>query len=200
MDKLRYNIISQKFITECSQVPLIETLHSGCGKYNISLDVINTDYITSFFRSYNVSQLYSIYIVEKDNFCSTDYNVISVYNKFNKNIYVVKVEPSFFMNIEYNNINDLSLPIFFMSNDIKNLNIEDVLGSCLYEKKIILGSFEKIIVKADVLKLLEGVGVVNIVKFYTRITEEFIENILKLQSNVLDSNDDYVIKLEIGLV
>ncbi|MCC9064628.1 hypothetical protein [Flavobacterium piscisymbiosum] len=195
-----YNLISQKFITKYDDIPFIQTNHKSDFKYNVSIEVFNTDYMTSFFKTLDVSDLYAIYILNEENlYYYSDRNVIFKYNCYGSTIILVKVELNFFNSIEYNNQRELSTSFFFRSDNFKAINMEGILKECLYEKEIIMGSFRKTIVKPDFLKLLDNIEIKNVIKFYTYKTEAYIEKALKLNDYVLDENEDYISKVEISL-
>ncbi|KQB40398.1 hypothetical protein [Flavobacterium aquidurense] len=200
MDRLRnYNLISQRFVTGYDNIPFIQTNYKGDIKYNVSVEVFNTDYIKSYFKIFNLSNLYAIYIVDEgDDSCYFNLNVISRYNYYGKDIILVKAELNFFINIEYNNRAELSRPFFFNTDSFGKLNLEEILTTCLYEKEIIIGSFIKNIVKLDPLKLLNDTKIRNVMKFYVDLSEAFIEDVLNLKDNTLDINDDYISKVVIS--
>ncbi|MFZ0597845.1 MAG: hypothetical protein WAM46_12765, partial [Flavobacterium sp.] len=173
MDRLRnYNLISQRFVTGYDGIPFIKSNYKGDIKYNISVDVFSTDYTKAYFKNFDLSNLYAIYIVDEgDDSCYFNSNVISKHNFYSKDIVVMNSEFNFFMNIEYNNRSELSKPFFFKSDNYKELKIKEILNSSVSEKEIIMGSFRKNIVKIDALKFLLNTGISKAIKFYTNITE-----------------------------
>lgn len=201
MDRLRkYNLISQKFITGYDDIPFIRTYLKSNVKYDVFVEVFDTDYIQSFFKNFDPYNLYAIYIVDKKDVSSYfNLSIISKYNYLDKDIIVVKVELSFFMKINYNSRNELSIPIFFKTDSFGKLKMEEVLNVCLYEEEIIIGSFRKNIVKLDPLKLLDNIEIRNVMKFYIDLSEAFIEDVLNLDDNILDINEDYISKVEISI-
>lgn len=114
MDRLRkFNIISQRFVTGADDIPFIETNYRNDIKYNISIEVFDTDFAKNFFENFNISNLYAIYIVDEgDDSTCFNLNVISKHSHYSKDIVVVKAELDFFMNIEYNNRAEVSTPFF----------------------------------------------------------------------------------------
>jgi hypothetical protein len=110
---------------------------------------------------------------------------------------IAKAEEDFFMNISYTNREEVSRPFFFRSDNFEELNMNEVLNNCLYEKEI--ANFKKIILTIDLLKLLENKEINTILEFYINRTEAFLENILNLKEDVLDVNEDYISKIEISL-
>lgn len=201
MDRVRnYDIISQRFVTESYDIPFVETNCRNDSKYDVFIEVFDTDFTKSFFEYFNIFNLYAIYIVDEgDDSGYFNLNVISKYNNYGKDIVVVKAEFNFFMNIEYNNRTEVSIPYFFKSDNFEELKVEEVLNDALYWKEIVIGSFRKNIVKIDILKLLENVEIKSAIKFYTDRTEANIEDILRLKQDVLDVNAEYISKIEVSL-
>ncbi|WP_288436023.1 hypothetical protein [uncultured Chryseobacterium sp.] len=199
MDRLRkYNLISQNFVTTCDGIPFIETQYESDFNYDVSLDVINTDYLNSFFKNFNTSDLYAIYILDKND-KSLKSIFMKEFNYFEKTILVGRLEFDFFMDINYNNRNNLGVPFFFRTDNFSELEIENIFQKCLHEKEIKIGSFKKDITTLNILKFLECVEIKNIIKFYINKSENFIESILKLQHDTLDMNAEFVSKLEINI-
>lgn len=202
MDRLRkYNLISQKLITEYNDIPFVKTDFESSIKYDVLIEVFDTDYISSFFKNFDSSNLYAIYIAEKKDV--SDYfnlNLMSKYNYLNKDIMVMRVDFNFFIKMDYSNRNELSTPVFFNTDSFGKLNLEEILTTCLYEKEIIIGSFRKNIVKLDPLKLLNDTKIRNVMKFYVDLSEAFIEDVLNLKDNTLDINEDYISKVVISSI
>jgi hypothetical protein len=201
MNRLRkYNLISQKFIAGYDDIPFVRTYLKNDVKYDVLVEVFDTDYIESFFNNFDPYNLYAIYIVDKKDVSSYfNLSIISRYNYLGKDIIVVKAELNFFTKINYNSRNELSIPIFFKTDSFGELKIEEVLNMCLYEEEIVIGSFRKNIVKLDPLKLLDNIEIRNVIKFYIDLSETFIEDVLNLDGNILDLNEDYISKVEISL-
>lgn len=201
MDRLRkYNLLYQKFITRYDDIPFIKTKYKSDINYNVLVEVFDTDYIKCYFRTFEVNNLYAIYIVDKNYvFDCFNLSLISKFDYFEKNVIVVKVEFNFLIKIEYSNRKELGLPIFFRTESFEKLKMETVLNMCLYEEEIIIGSFRRNIVKLDPLKLLKSIEIINVIKFYIDLSEVFIENVLNLNDKVLDINEDYISKVEISL-
>ncbi|WP_337968730.1 hypothetical protein [uncultured Flavobacterium sp.] len=198
MNRLKYNIISQKFVATYKDIPFVRTNCKSDIEYNISVEVFDTDYIKPFFKTLDLSDLYAILILDlEDVFPDANLSCISKYNVYDKNIAIIKIEANFFMNINYNNRNEVSMPFFFRSNSFEELNMNEVLNECLYEREI--GNFKKSILTIDPLKLLENKEISSILEFYINRTEAFLEDILNLKENVLDVNADYISKIEISL-
>ncbi|RKR09262.1 hypothetical protein C8C83_0882 [Flavobacterium sp. 90] len=198
MNRLKYNIISQKFLATYKDIPLVRTNCKSDIEYNVSIEVFDTDYINSFFKILDLSNLYAILIPDfEDVFLDANLSFISKYNIYDKNIVIAKVEFDFFKNINYNNRNEVSKPFFFRSNAFEELNMNEVLDNCLYEREI--GNFKKSVLTIDLLKLLENKEISSIMEFYINRTEAFLEDILHLKENVLDVNEDYISKIEISL-
>lgn len=154
MDRIRkYNLISQRFITGCDDIPFIETNCKNNIKYCVLVDVFDTDFTENYFNDFNLDNLYAIYIVGyQDDSVYVNLNVILRYNYSNLDIIVVKVETDFFKNIAYNNRRELSLPFFFETDSLELLKTGEILNSSFYEKEIL----KKKIIKIDPLKLLEN--------------------------------------------
>lgn len=201
MDRLRnYNLISQKFVTGCDNIPFIETNYKSDIRYNVSLEIFDTDYTKSFFKSFNISNLYAIYIKDEgDDSGYFNLNIVSKHDNYGHQIVVVKVELNFFMNIEYNNRAEISMPFFFRSDNFEESKIKEIIDKSLYEKVIVKGDFKKSIVKIDALKLLENIEINNVIDFYTNRTEANLEDILKLRQYTLDEEAEYISKVEISL-
>jgi hypothetical protein len=196
----KYNLVSQSFVTGYDDIPFIQTNYKGDIKYNVSVDVFSTDYAKSFFKNFNVSDLYAIYIEDEGDHSSyLNLNVISKHSYYGQDIIVVKAELNFFMNIEYINRSEISTPFFFKSYNYEESKIKEILNSSVCEKEIIMGSFRKNIVKIDALKFLLNTGISKAIKFYINITEAHIEDVLKLRQDVLDMDDEYISKVEISL-
>lgn len=196
-----YNLISQKFVTKYDDIPFIHTNHKSDLKYNVAVEVFNTDYMTSFFKTFDVSDLYAIYILNEENlYYYSDLNIISRYSSYGSTIIIVKVELNFFKSIEYNNQSELATSSFFRTDAFEALKTEEILSKSLYEKEINAGSFIKTIVRCDLLKLLDNIEINSVMKFYTHRTEASIEEALKLNDYVLDENEDYISTIEISLV
>lgn len=199
MDRLRkYNLISQNFVTKCDDIPFIETEYESSLMYNISVDVINTDYLNSFFKTFNTSDLYAIYIVNSND-KSLDSICIKEFTHFESSIVIGKLESDFFMDLNYNNRNNLGAPFFFRTDSFNELEIENILQKCLYEKEIKIGSFKKNITTLSILKFLESIEIKNVMKFYINKSENFIESILKLQHHTLDMDAEFISKVEISI-
>ncbi|MBF6653573.1 hypothetical protein C3B47_11870 [Flavobacterium columnare] len=201
MDRIRkYNLISQRFITGCDDIPFIETNCKNNLKYCVLVDVFDTDFTENYFNDFNSDNLYAIYIVgDQDDFGNAGLNVISKYNYYNFNIIVVKVGINFFESIGYINRSDLSLPFFFESDNLEKSKIEEILSSSFYEKQITIGGFRKSFIKIDPLKLLENYEIEKVIDFYINRTEFYLEDVLKLRQNILNIDSDYISKLEISL-
>lgn len=198
MNRLKYNIISQKFVATYEDIPFVRTNCKTDIEYNVSVEVFDTDYIKSFFKTLDLSNLYAILILDfEDVFLDTNLSCVSKYNVYDKNIVIIKVETDFFMNINYSNRNEISRPFFFRSNSFEELNMNELLNKCLYEREI--GNFKKSILTIDPLKLLENKEISSILEFYVNRTEAFLEDILHLKEDVLDVNADYISKIEISL-
>lgn len=198
MNRLKYNIISQKFLGTYKDIPFVRTNYKSDVEYNVSVEVFDTDYCQSFFKTLNLSDLYAILILDlEDVFLDSNLSCVSKYNVYDKNIVIVKVEFDFFMNINYSNRNEISRPFFFRSNSFEELNMNEVLNKCLYEREI--GNFKKSVLTIDPLKLLENKEISSIIEFYVNRTEAFLEDVLNLKEDVLDVNADYISKIEISL-
>lgn len=197
MDRIRkYNLISQRFITGCDDIPFIETNCKNNIKYCVLVDVFDTDFTENYFNDFNLDNLYAIYIVGyQDDSVYVNLNVILRYNYSNLDIIVVKVETDFFKNIAYNNRRELSLPFFFETDSLELLKTGEILNSSFYEKEIL----KKKIIKIDPLKLLENKKIKKVVDFYINRTESYIEDVLTLKQHVLDVDADYISKVEISL-
>ncbi|MFC0778788.1 hypothetical protein [Flavobacterium sp. HJSW_4] len=197
----KYNVISQRFITEYNDIPFVKSHFESRLKYDVHIEVFDTDYISFFFfKNFDLRDLYAIYIVDKKEVSNySNLNLISKHSYLNKDIFVMRVDFNFFMKIDYNNRNELSGPIFFKSSSLEELNLEEILNKCLYEKEIIIGNFKKNIVKLDVLKLLNNTKVSNVIKFYIDLSEAYLEEVLNLKDNILNINEDYISKVEISL-
>jgi hypothetical protein len=191
-------MISQKFLATYEYIPFVRTNCKSDIEYNVSVEVFDTDYIKSFFKTLDLSNLYAILILDlEDGFLDTNLSCISKYNVYDKNIVVVKAGFDFFKKINYSNRNEVSIPFFFRSNSFEELNMNEVLNKCLYEREI--GNFKKSILTIDPLKLLENKEIDTILEFYINRTEAFLEDVLNLKENVLDVNADYISKIEISL-
>jgi hypothetical protein len=201
MDRLRnYNLISQRFVTGYDDIPFIETNYKRDIMYNVSVEVFDTDYTKSFFKDFNISNLYAIYIEDEgDDSSYFNLSIVSKHNNYGQDIVVVKAEFNFFMNIEYNNRAEISKPFFFSSDNFQQSEIKEIVNNSLYEKVIIKGSFRKSIVKIDALKLLENIEISNVIDFYTNRTEAHLEDVLKLRQDTLDVEAEYISKVEISL-
>lgn len=196
----KYNVISQRFITEFNDIPFVKSHFESSLKYDVHIEVFDTDYIPSFFKNFDLCDLYAIYIVDKKGDSNySNLNLISKHSYLNKDIFVIRVDFNFFMKINYNNRKELSAPIFFKTGSLEELNLEEILNKCLYEKEIIIGNFKKIIVKLDLLKLLNNTKVSNVIKFYIDLYEAYLEEVLNLKDNILNINEDYISKVEISL-
>lgn len=177
---------------------MIEVKHESNFNYNVSIDVINTGYLNSFFETFDTFDLYAIYITDKyDKYL--DSNFIRKITYSESVIIVRKLDLNFFMDIDYNNRNNLAIPFFFRTGNFNDLEIENILRECLYEKEIKIGSFKKSLITLNILKVLERIEIRSIIKFYTNKSENFIESILKLQHNALNMNTEYVSKVEISI-
>lgn len=200
MSRLRiYNLISQRFVTKYDDIPFIQTNHKSDLKYHVAVDVFNTDYMTSFFRTFDVSYLYAIYILNEENlYYYSDFNIISKHNFYGATIIIVKAELDFFKSIEYNNQSELATSFFFRTDAFETLKTEEILSKSLYEKEISAGSFRKTIVACDLLKLLDNTNINSVMKFYTHRTEASIEKALKLNDFILDENEDFISTIEIS--
>jgi hypothetical protein len=201
MDRLiNYNLISQRFVTGYDDIPFIETNYKRDIMYNVSVEVFDTDYTKSFFKDFNISNLYAIYIEDEgDDSSYFNLSIVSKHNNYGQDIVVVKAEFNFFMNIEYNNRAEISKPFFFSSDNFQQSEIKEIVNNSLYEKVIIKGSFRKSIVKIDALKLLENIEISNVIDFYTNRTEAHLEDVLKLRQDTLDVEAEYISKVEISL-
>lgn len=197
-----YNLISQKFVTKYEDIPFIQTNHKSDLKYHVAVEVFNTDYMMSFFRTFDVSDLYAIYILNEENlYYYSDFNIIAKHNLYGATIIIVKAELNFFKSIEYNNQTELSTSFFFRTDAFETLKTEEILSKSLYEKEINVGRFRKTIVTCDLLKLLDNIDINSVMKFYTHRTEASIEKALKLNDFVLDENEDFISTIEIvGLI
>lgn len=200
MSRLRsYNLISQKFVTKYDDIPFIQTNHKSDLKYHVAVEVFNTDYMTSFFSTFDVSDLYAIYILNEENlYYYSDLNIISKHNFYSATIIIVKAESGFFKSIEYNNQSELATSFFFRTDAFETLKTEEILSTSLYEKEISVGSFRKTIVTCDLLKLLDNNDIKSVMKFYTHRTEASIEKALNLNDFVLDENEDFISTIEIS--
>ncbi|CAA9200448.1 hypothetical protein FLA105534_03095 [Flavobacterium bizetiae] len=200
MSRLRsFNLISQKFVAKYDDIPFIQTTHQSDLKYHVAVDVFNTDYMTSFFRTFDVSDLYAIYILNEENlYYYSDFNIISRHNFYGATIMIVKAESGFFKSIEYNNQSELATSFFFRTDAFETLKTEEILSKSLYEKEISAGSFRKTIVACDLLKLLDNIDINSVMKFYTHRTEASIEKALKLNDFILDENEDFISTIEIS--
>lgn len=192
-----YNLISHKFIAGYDDIPFLQSNYKSNSNYNISVEVINTDYFNSFFKIFDVSDLYMIYILDDTN--PSDLDIVSEFSFFGTSIIIAKAAINFFLNIEYNNRKELCAPYFFRTNSFRASQIEDIFSTSWYEKEIIIGSFRKTIVKPDLLKLLESNEIISVMEFYSHRTEAAIEKALQLNPYVLDENEEYIAKLEISL-
>ncbi|SFD11007.1 hypothetical protein [Flavobacterium phragmitis] len=200
MKKLKYNIISQKFIAADKDIPFIRTNSKSSKEYNVFIEVFDTDYIKSFFKTFDVSNLYAILILDLEHiFTDANLSFVSKFKIYDKNIAIVKVESDFFATLNYNNRNELEKPFFFRSNNLEELNLDKTLSKSLYQREIILGNFKKQVLTIDALKLVANKQIDTVVEFYINRTEAFLEDILKLKPNVLDVNEDYISKIEISL-
>ncbi|MEA9412195.1 hypothetical protein [Flavobacterium sp. PL02] len=201
MDRLRnYNLISQRFVTKYDDIPFIETNYKKDIKYNVSIEVFNTNYTKSYFKNFDVSNLYAIYIKDEDDDSSYfNLKIISKHKNYGRDIVVVKTESSFFMNIEYNNRAEISKPFFFRSDNFEESRIKEIINNALYEKVIIKLHLRKSIIKIDSLKLLENAEISEVVDFYINRTEAHLEDILKLRQDVLDLEEEYISKVEISI-
>lgn len=198
MNRLKYNIISQKVVASYEDIPFVRTNYKSDVEYNVSVEVFDTDYCQPFFKKLDLSNLYAILILNLEEvFSDANLSCISKYNIYDKNIVIVKVGFDFFMNINYSNRNEVSMPFFFRSNSFEELDMNEVLNKCLYEREI--GNFKKSILTIDPLKLLENKEIDTILEFYVNRTETFLEDVLNLKENVLDVNADYITKIEISL-
>lgn len=198
MNRLKYNIISQKFLATYKDIPLVRTNCKSDIEYNVSVEVFDTDYCQPFFKTLDLSDLYAILILDLEEvFSDANLSFISKYNIHDKNIVIAKVGFDFFMNINYNNRNEVSIPFFFRSNAFEELNMNEALNKSLYQREI--GNFKKSVLTIDPLKLLENKEISSIIEFYVNRTEAFLEDILHLKENVLDVNEDYISKIEISL-
>ncbi len=83
--------------------------------------------------------------------------------------------------------------------NLEELNLDKTLSKSLYQREIILGNFKKQVLTIDALKLVANKQIDTVVEFYINRTEAFLEDVLKLKPNVLDVNEDYISKIEIGL-
>jgi hypothetical protein len=201
MKKLKYNIISQKFIATYKDIPFIRTGYKSDATYNVSIEVFDTDYINPFFKTFELANLYAILILDLEHiFIDANLSFISKFNVYDKNIAIVKVEPDFFTTINYNNRNELVKPFFFRSNNFELLNFDKLLSKCLYEREIIIGDHKKNVLTIDPLKLIANKQIDTVIDFYTNLTEAFLEDIFKLKEHVLDVNEDYISKREVSLV
>lgn len=200
MSRLRtYNLISQKFVTKYDDIPFIQTKHKSDLKYHVAIEVFNTDYMTSFFSTFDVSDLYEIYILNEENlYYYSDFNIISKHTFYGATIIIVKAELGFFKSIEYNNQSELATSFFFRTDSFETLKTKEILSKSLYEKEISAGSFRKTIVACDLLKLLDNIDINSVMKFYTHRTEASIEKALKLNDFVLDENEDFISTIEIS--
>ncbi|WP_289665302.1 hypothetical protein [Flavobacterium panacagri] len=198
MKKLKYNIISQKFIAGYEDIPFIRTGYKSNTAYNVSIEIFDTDYINSFFKTFELVDLYAILILDLEHiFKDANLIFISKFKVYNKNIAIVKVESDFFTTINYNSRNELEKPFFFRSNNFEELNWDKILSKCLYEREIV--NLKKSVLTVDPLKILKNKGIDKVVKFYVDLIEAFLEDVLKLRQNVLDVNEDYISKIEISL-
>lgn len=200
MKRLKYNIISQKIVAEQKDIPFIRTNSKSNREYNVFIEVFDTDYIKSFFETFDVSALYAILILDLEHiFIDANLSFISKFKTHDKQIAIVKVEPNFFTTVNHNNRNEISKPFFFRSNDFEQLDLDKVLSKSLYEREIISGNFRKIVLTIDPLKILANKQIDTVVEFYINRTEAFLEEVLKLKEHTLDVNADYISKIEISL-
>ena len=200
MKKLKYHILSQKFIATDKDIPFIRTNSKSSREYNVFIEVFDTDYIKSYFKTFDVSNLYAILILDLEHiFTDANLSFVSKFKIYDKNIAIVKVESDFFTTLNYNSRNELEKPFFFRSNNLEELNLDKTLSKSLYQREIILGNFKKQVLTIDALKLVANKQIDTVVEFYINRTEAFLEDVLKLKPNVLDVNEDYISKIEIGL-
>ena len=200
MKRLKYNIISQKIVAGYKDIPFVKTNNNSNKEYNVFIEIFDTDYITSFFKTFDTSNLYAVLILDLEHiFTDVNLTLISKFNVYNKKIAIAKVESDFFSNVNYNNRNEVSKPFFFRSNDFEQLNLDKVLSKSLYEREIVSGSFRKKVLTIDPLKLVANKQIDTVVEFYLNRTEAFLEDVLKLKEHVLDVNADYISKIEISL-
>lgn len=191
-----YNLIAQKFTTGYNDIPFIKTNHKSDYQYNVSVEIFNTDYIKSFFETFDLHHLYAIYILNNNNLSfHSDLDIISEYIFLGKTVIIAKVDFSLFINLDYTTRDEVSSPYFFKSDHLESLKMEEILKNSLYEKEIIT----KTIVTLDALKLLENKEINTVIKFYTNLVEAFLEDILNLNRNTLDVKEEFISKLEISL-
>lgn len=194
----KYNLISQNFITEYENIPFIRNSSKTDKKCNVSIDVFDTDYMQSFFGKFDVSNLYAIFILDlTEVFSDQDFSFISKHNLYDKNIVIAKIDFNFFKDINYNSRREIQKPSFFRTDHFEELNIQDVLNECLYERELIMGDFRKNILTVDLLQLLKSKSIKAVLEFYIDRAEAFLEDVLSLKDYVLDEKEDYILKIEI---
>lgn len=194
----KYNLISQDFIANYDDIPLIKKKSKTDKKCNVSVAVFDTDYIQSFFETFDVSNLYAIFILDfTEVFPVEDFSSISKYNYLNTNLVIAKIDFNFFKNIDYNSRREIQKPFFFRTDNFEELNVNEILNECLYERELIVGDFKKNIVTIDPLPLLSNKAIKAVLEFYVDRTETSLEKVLHLKDSVLDENQDYISKIEI---
>ncbi|KFF02625.1 hypothetical protein [Flavobacterium reichenbachii] len=197
----KYNLISQKFISKYEDIPLIRQNNKTDKKCNVSVEVFDTDYLKFFFETFDVYNLYAIFILDSAVvFPDPDFSHVSKYNRWNKNIVIAKIDFNFFKDINYNSRREIEKPFFFRSDSFEELNINEILNECLYERELVMGDFRKNIVTVDPLQLLNNKLIKAFSEFYVDRTEAFIEKVLHLKDYILDENRDYISKIEISLI
>ncbi|MBS7256764.1 hypothetical protein [Flavobacterium branchiicola] len=193
-----YNLISQKFTGSYNEIPFLREVRKNDRKYNVSVDIMDTDYIETFFQTSDLSDVYAIYILNSD---EAVLNLNFIYkNVFNgRTICIVKAEPSFFTSIRHNSRIEIERPLFFRSVGYENLNVEEILKDCLYQREIAVGNLKKAILRVDALKLLENEMISTVIRYHINLEEHYLEKVLQLKENVLDVHSDYIAKVEISL-
>ncbi|WP_194138965.1 hypothetical protein [Flavobacterium hungaricum] len=199
MTRLKYSLISQQFICPYEAVPFIRKNSKTDKTCSVSLEVFDIDFIQSFLEKFDVSNLYAISILDlTENFSVEDSCLVSKYNLYDKNIVIAKIDSNFFKKITYNSRGEIQKPFFFRTDNFEELNMQEVLNGCLYERELIIGEFRKNIVTVDLLKLLKNKPIKTVLEFYVDRTEASLEELLGLKDYVLDANEDYIAKIEIS--
>ncbi|WP_433832012.1 hypothetical protein [Flavobacterium anhuiense] len=196
----KYNLISQRFDALYNDIPFLEVNYKTDNQYNVFVEILDIDYISSFFKDFETANLYGIYIEnEGDNSSFSNLKVISKQSAYAKNIILVKPNIDFFRNIEYNNRDKIAKPFFFRSYNLDESIMRKIINDSLCEKLIMKDNFRKNIIKVDALKLLNHIEIETVINFYVNRTEAHLEDVLKLRNGILDVEAEYISKVEISL-
>ncbi|WP_376777052.1 hypothetical protein [Flavobacterium covae] len=192
MDRLiKYNMIAQNYIGDYLSIPFINTKYKENNKYNVFVNIINSDYLKTFFQTFEINNLYAIFNADEI-YIDNNKSILFKFQFNEQEYYIIKIENYFFLNIVYTDRYKIYSPIFFRSNLIEEINFENLLSVCFYETLI----FQKKVFRIDRLKLLSEENITGIVLF-TETEIAYTESILNLKNLTLDDNEDYMSVLEV---